>query len=120
MAVLPTPKIHTGPHMYDPSIISQGRPHPEIWTGPKREVSAAEKTQVAGNHYKKYLHIQPWHIIDAYKMGFYDGNALKYLLRYKDKNGIEDLKKAKHYLEKLIENIERESVTVGDNPDGRV
>lgn len=107
-------------HKIGQDVNSRGRFDHEIWTGPKREVSAAEKTQVAGNHYKKYLHIQPWHIIDAYKMGYYDGNALKYLLRYKDKNGVEDLKKAKHYLEKLIENIEREETPVGDPGNERV
>jgi hypothetical protein len=32
-----------------------------------------------------------------------DGNALKYLMRFKDKGGVEDLRKAKHYIEKLIE-----------------
>ena len=58
--------------------------------------------QVGGSHYKKYS-IQPWDIIDCYNLNFYEGNVLKYLLRYRDKNGVEDLKKAKHYLEKLIE-----------------
>lgn len=45
-------------------------------------------------------------VIEAYDMGFLDGNVLKYLLRYKKKNGLEDLKKAKWYLERLITNIE--------------
>lgn len=53
-------------------------------------------------HYKE-LPIEPWDIIVANRMGFFDGNALKYLLRYKGKNGKDDLKKAIHYLEKLIE-----------------
>jgi len=35
--------------------------------------------------------------------GFLRGNVIKYIARYKDKNGVEDLLKAKHYLEKLIE-----------------
>jgi len=58
--------------------------------------------QVGGDHYKKHK-IQPWDIIDCYNLGYYDGNVIKYVLRQKDKNGIEDLKKARHYLEKLIE-----------------
>jgi len=45
-------------------------------------------------------------VIEAYDMGFLDGNVLKYLLRYRKKNGLEDLKKAKWYLERLITNIE--------------
>lgn len=62
-----------------------------------------EKKQIGGNHYTKHT-IQPWHIIDEYELDFYAGNALKYLLRYREKNGVEDLKKAQHYLEKLIRN----------------
>jgi hypothetical protein len=46
-------------------------------------------------------------VIEAYGMGFCDGNVLKYLLRYKKKNGIEDLHKAQWYLDRLIENEER-------------
>ena len=41
-------------------------------------------------------------IIEAYGMDFVEGNVLKYLLRYKKKNGLEDLKKAQWYLERLI------------------
>lgn len=41
-------------------------------------------------------------IIEAYSMSFCEGNVLKYLLRYKKKNGLEDLKKAQWYLERLI------------------
>lgn len=41
-------------------------------------------------------------VIEAYNMGFLDGNVLKYLLRHRKKNGLEDLKKAKWYLERLI------------------
>lgn len=47
-------------------------------------------------------------VIEAYNCGFLDGNVLKYVLRYKKKNGIEDLKKAQWYLNRLIENEERE------------
>ncbi len=56
--------------------------------------------QVGGDHYKKHT-IQPWDIIDEYKLDYYAGNALKYLLRNKD-NKKQDLEKAKHYLEKMI------------------
>lgn len=61
----------------------------------------ARDGQVGGNHYRKYK-IQPWDVIDEYGLDFYAGNALKYLLRDK-KDRLEDLKKARHYLEKLIE-----------------
>ena len=57
--------------------------------------------QVAGTHYQKA--IQPWDIISEWKLDFWEGNVVKYILRWKDKDGVQDLKKAKHYLEYLIE-----------------
>lgn len=64
--------------------------------------------QVAGTHYKRA--IQPWEIIDEWELCYYSGNVLKYLLRYKYKNGVEDLEKAKHYLEYLIKK-EKDALT---------
>lgn len=58
--------------------------------------------QVGGDHYVRHK-IQPWDIIDEYRLGYYEGNAIKYILRRKDKNKrIEDLEKAIHYLEHQI------------------
>lgn len=57
--------------------------------------------QVAGTHYQRA--IQPWDIISEWELDFWEGNVLKYLLRWKHKDGLQDLKKAKHYLEYLIE-----------------
>lgn len=54
--------------------------------------------------------IQPIEYIDANKLGYYEGNILKYITRYKMKNGIEDLQKAKWYLERLIDNTIVQSV----------
>lgn len=66
-------------------------------------MSARDK-QVGGTHYK--LSIQVWDIIDVYKLNFYCGNAVKYILRAKDaEKRVEDLQKAIHYLEKEIENL---------------
>lgn len=58
--------------------------------------------QHGGNHYKGES-LQPWEIINANKLDFYEGNALKYLLRHKSKNGVEDINKAIHYLEAIKE-----------------
>ena len=57
--------------------------------------------QVGGSHYSDFK-IQPWNIIDTYSLDYYEGNAIKYILRSKD-NRVEDLEKAIHYLEKCIE-----------------
>ena len=59
------------------------------------------KKQIGGNHYAKH-NIQPWDVVDEYSLNYYEGNIIKYILRHRDKNGVEDLKKAMHYLEKLI------------------
>jgi len=60
--------------------------------------------QVGGDHYKKQgATMQPWAIIDAWGLDFYAGNVLKYLLRHQYKDGVEDLKKARHYLDRMIE-----------------
>jgi hypothetical protein len=47
--------------------------------------------------------IQPWDFIIANNLGYLEGNIIKYVTRHKEKGGIEDLKKAQHYLQKLIE-----------------
>lgn len=62
----------------------------------------ADAYQVGGDHYKQHG-VQPWDIITQYDLNFFAGNVVKYLLRYKYKNGVEDLEKAQHYLKKLIE-----------------
>lgn len=62
---------------------------------------AANARQVGGSHYKKA--IQPWDYIAANGIGYFEGNVIKYVSRWKDKAGVEDLKKARHYLDKLIE-----------------
>jgi len=62
---------------------------------------SVRNTQVAGTHYQKA--IQPWDIISEWKLDFWEGNVVKYILRWKHKDGLQDLKKAKHYLEYLIE-----------------
>ena len=63
---------------------------------------AANATQVGGQHYKSKA-IQPWDYIASNNLGYLEGNVVKYVSRWKDKGGVEDLKKAQHYLAKLIE-----------------
>ena len=64
--------------------------------------SDALDKQVAGNHYKD-LPIQPVEFIYANAIGYFEGNVIKYVSRWRKKNGIADLEKAKHYIELLIE-----------------
>ena len=64
------------------------------------KIESALNTQVGGDHYIKHT-IRPWDIIDEYDLGYYGGNALKYLLRDKGDRK-EDLEKARHYIAKMI------------------
>ena len=72
---------------------------------------SANDRQTGGSHYQ--TDIQPWDFIISNELGWCEGNIIKYVSRHKKKNGIEDLRKAQHYLEKLIEvtlnaNLEQE------------
>ena len=62
----------------------------------------ALETQVGGDHYKTKA-IQPVEYIHANGLGFCEGNVVKYVSRWRDKNGIKDLEKARHYLDILIQ-----------------
>jgi len=58
--------------------------------------------QVGGTHYKDYA-IQPWDFIESNNIPFLEGSAIKYLVRWRKKGGIEDLYKAIQNIEKRIE-----------------
>jgi hypothetical protein len=62
---------------------------------------SANDKQIGGIHYLRA--IQPWDFIAANGIGFFEGNVIKYVTRWRDKAGVDDLKKARHYLDKLIE-----------------
>ena len=59
-------------------------------------------TQVGGDHYKD-MKIQPSEFINKNKMQFAEGNAIKYICRHNNKGGKQDLEKAKHYIDMIIE-----------------
>lgn len=58
--------------------------------------------QVAGNHYKS-MKIQPVEFIHTNNIPYMEGNIIKYVCRWRNKSGLADLEKAKHYIELLIE-----------------
>ena len=64
----------------------------------------AQPKQVGGDHYLKA--IQPWDIIRAWELNYWEGNIVKYVLRHQYKNGKEDIEKAIHYLEFVRDNYE--------------
>ena len=72
-----------------------------------------KSNQIGGDHYSKHS-IQPFCIIDEYNLDYYEGAALKYLLRHRDKNGKEDLLKLKDYVDCIIDRQYPEVLV--DNP----
>jgi hypothetical protein len=65
-------------------------------------MSESLKVQTGGNHYKG-LAIQPVEFIHANNIPFIEGCVIKYVVRHKSKNGAEDIKKAIHFLQMLLD-----------------
>lgn len=67
-----------------------------------QEYQSPLNNQVGGNHYKQFK-IQPIEFIHANGLDFLQGNVVKYICRFRQKNGRADLEKAKHYIDLLIQ-----------------
>lgn len=63
---------------------------------------SALDTQIGGTHYKNFA-IEPIEFIHKNGIGFCEGNAIKYLVRWREKGGKQDLLKARHYIDLLLE-----------------
>lgn len=75
---------------------------------------SANDRQINGDHYRGA--IQTWDYIVANDLGFLEGNIVKYVTRFRKKNGVQDLEKARHYLDKLIE-VENDRLRATTNAD---
>ena len=80
---------------------AQQESHTEETKPIQQEVKATD-TQIGGNHYTK-LAIQPMHYSMENRLDALQHTVIKYVTRFRDKNGIEDLEKAKHCIDMLIE-----------------
>lgn len=58
--------------------------------------------QVGGTHYGLTA-LQHWDVVQLFKLDYFQGNISKYLFRWREKGGVQDLEKARHYLDKYIE-----------------
>jgi hypothetical protein len=67
------------------------------------EENMQKEKQIGGSHYNNKA-IQPIDYILENKLGYCEGNVIKYVTRHKDKNGAEDIKKAIHYLQFILAN----------------
>lgn len=74
---------------------------------------SANDKQVGGEHYKEPKGVQHWDFATQHNMDYFQGQITKYICRWKKKNGIQDLEKAQHFLEKYIE-VEKCKKAAGD------
>jgi len=73
--------------------------------------------QIGGNHYTKYK-MQPSKFVTENKLLYPEGCVLKYIVRHQDKGGKEDLLKAKHMIDMIIERDYKEEPTIRPLPPG--
>jgi hypothetical protein len=76
---------------------------------------SALNAQVGGGHYKD-MKIQPVEFIHANGIGFIEGCVIKYVSRWRAKGGVDDLRKARHFIDLLIELEERDVTAAEDAP----
>ena len=70
-------------------------------------MAALREPQDGPDYYDGKGGMQPFDVIDAFSLDFYEGNVIKYLVRWRKKNGIEDLRKARTYLARIISRAEQ-------------
>ena len=96
---------------YYPRVSSQTTSESNVTT-------PASKFQEGGAHYKR-CPIQPWDYTIANDLDYFQGSIIKYVTRWKDKGGIEDLRKARHFLDKYIEVMVEKHKDMYERPDGQ-
>jgi len=90
-------------HIYDNKTVEENNlPEDYYLNIQKQQFQGASASQIGGKHYTK-LAIQPWDYVIANDLDYFQGSIIKYVTRWRDKGGIDDLKKAIHFLEKYIE-----------------
>lgn len=68
-------------------------------------MTKANETQVGGDHYKK-LPLEHWDLVTIYQWDYFQAQITRYVMRWRNKNGLEDLEKVVHYSQKYLE-VER-------------
>jgi hypothetical protein len=84
----------------------------DLRNGLKGETVSANDRQEGGNHYSNGEGLQHWDLVNMYRWDYYQSQITKYVMRWKKKHKthegrVEDLKKARHFLDKYIEEAER-------------
>lgn len=96
------PKVDMAGALHYPEGVDQDAGTVFPPSDPAERVAAARDSQVGGSHYQRAIQI--WDIVQVWELDYFRGSALKYLLRAGSKGpALEDFKKARHVLDKLIE-----------------
>jgi hypothetical protein len=66
-------------------------------------MTEANKRQVGGSHYKKSGVLEHWDLVAIYNWDYFQARTIAYVMRWREKGGIQDLEKARHFLDKYIE-----------------
>ena len=69
---------------------------------PKDAQALASQYQVGGDHYRG-AEFQHWDLVRVFEWDYFQAQAIKYIMRYKMKGGVQDLEKAQHFIVKMIE-----------------
>jgi len=101
VVMCPIHHIHHGNHVFCPVCVKEN-PEKVHAAFPIPKAPTPLQTQVSGSHYKE-LKIQPVEYIHGNGIPFIEGCVIKYVTRWRAKGGVEDLKKARHFLDILID-----------------
>lgn len=86
-------------------------------------MTKANDTQVGGGHYKGVI-VEHWDFVLMHAIPYMEAQVIKYMMRWRKKNGLEDLRKARHFIDKLIEwelsHNELDETNTYMNPDSGV
>ncbi len=88
------------------SIVTQQKPN-------------AEGAQIGGKHYNKHGDFQHWDVVAYFNLNYFEGQITRYVFRCREKGGIEDLRKARHYIDKYIAVLASETDTDSGIPRGK-
>jgi hypothetical protein len=102
--------LPTSPEEYPPALATR------LTMSEQKHSSAASTEQVGGVHYKK-MKIQVWDFVIANDLDYFQGSIIKYVCRWKDKDWIKDLYKARHFLDKYIETMEAKYEGLKERPE---
>lgn len=79
---------------------------------------AANDMQVGGEHYKTPGKPEHWDLVAMFEWDYFQGQITKYVMRWRQKGGLQDLKKARHVLDKYIE-VEEEKLKASTDARNR-